>query len=223
MMPAHDLTPTAVMPAHDLTPTAVMPAHDLTPTAVMPAHDPVPAATLAGNTAMGAALRRLRGGATRLMPAPPFWTACGPGTTPGWTQPATSISTTPAGACTPRASWPATGTCWPARCSATRTPRTCRRGEWAPGWRRPGRRSWSSSGPHRRSTRSSSPRTRPARCGWSASPFPFGPGGRYLLTFDNHNSVNGIRQFARAKGASVSYVPLPPPACASQRRRWPAI
>ena len=40
--------------------------------------------------------------------------------------------------------------------------------------------------------------------------FPFGPGGRYLLTFDNHNSVNGIRQFARAKGASVSYIPLVP-------------
>ena len=40
--------------------------------------------------------------------------------------------------------------------------------------------------------------------------YPFGPGGRYLLTFDNHNSVNGIRQFARARGASVSYVPLNP-------------
>ena len=38
--------------------------------------------------------------------------------------------------------------------------------------------------------------------------YPFGPGGQYLLTFDNHNSVNGIRQFARAKGASVTYVPL---------------
>jgi selenocysteine lyase/cysteine desulfurase len=38
--------------------------------------------------------------------------------------------------------------------------------------------------------------------------FPFGPGGRFLLTFDNHNSVNGIRQFARARGASVTYVPL---------------
>ena len=32
--------------------------------------------------------------------------------------------------------------------------------------------------------------------------FPFAPGSRYLLTFDNHNSVNGIREFARAKGAS---------------------
>ena len=40
--------------------------------------------------------------------------------------------------------------------------------------------------------------------------YPFGPGGRYLLTFDNHNSVNGIRQFARAKAASVTYLPLTP-------------
>src|SRR5579884_1051795 len=38
--------------------------------------------------------------------------------------------------------------------------------------------------------------------------YPFGPGGRYLLTFDNHNSVNGIREFARAKGAAVTYVPV---------------
>jgi molybdenum cofactor sulfurtransferase len=41
--------------------------------------------------------------------------------------------------------------------------------------------------------------------------YPFGPGGQYLLTFDNHNSVNGIREFARAKGASFSYVPVTPP------------
>jgi molybdenum cofactor sulfurtransferase len=38
--------------------------------------------------------------------------------------------------------------------------------------------------------------------------FPFEPGSRYLLTFDNHNSVNGIREFARAKGATISYAPL---------------
>ena len=37
--------------------------------------------------------------------------------------------------------------------------------------------------------------------------FPFAPGSRFLLTFDNHNSVNGIREFARAKGARVSYAP----------------
>jgi len=28
------------------------------------------------------------------------------------------------------------------------------------------------------------------------------------LTVDNHNSVNGIREFARAKGAAVDYAPL---------------
>jgi selenocysteine lyase/cysteine desulfurase len=38
--------------------------------------------------------------------------------------------------------------------------------------------------------------------------YPFAPGGRYLLTFDNHNSVNGIREFARGKGAAIQYVPL---------------
>ncbi len=38
--------------------------------------------------------------------------------------------------------------------------------------------------------------------------FPFEPGSRYLLTYDNHNSVNGIREFARHRGASVTYVPV---------------
>lgn len=37
--------------------------------------------------------------------------------------------------------------------------------------------------------------------------YPF-PGGRYLLTFDNHNSVNGIREFAHARGAEVTYLPI---------------
>ena len=37
--------------------------------------------------------------------------------------------------------------------------------------------------------------------------YPF-PGGRYLLTFDNHNSVNGIREYAHARGAEVTYIPL---------------
>lgn len=41
--------------------------------------------------------------------------------------------------------------------------------------------------------------------------YPFQPGGRYLLTADNHNSVNGLREFARAQGASVTYVPLESP------------
>ncbi len=38
--------------------------------------------------------------------------------------------------------------------------------------------------------------------------YPFGKGSHYLLTFDNHNSVNGIREFAHAKGAKVTYVPV---------------
>lgn len=38
--------------------------------------------------------------------------------------------------------------------------------------------------------------------------FPFEPASRFLLTFDNHNSVNGIREFATARGASVVYSPL---------------
>jgi selenocysteine lyase/cysteine desulfurase len=41
--------------------------------------------------------------------------------------------------------------------------------------------------------------------------YPFGPGDQYLLTFDNHNSINGIREFARAKGTNVTYVPVIPP------------
>src|SRR5512145_98475 len=37
--------------------------------------------------------------------------------------------------------------------------------------------------------------------------YPF-PNGRYLLTFDNHNSVNGIREFAHTRGANVTYIPV---------------
>jgi selenocysteine lyase/cysteine desulfurase len=38
--------------------------------------------------------------------------------------------------------------------------------------------------------------------------YPFGAGDQYLLTFDNHNSVNGIREFARARGGQTNYVPV---------------
>ena len=41
--------------------------------------------------------------------------------------------------------------------------------------------------------------------------YPFSAGDRLLLTVDNHNSVNGIREFAVARGALVSYAPLAPP------------
>jgi len=38
--------------------------------------------------------------------------------------------------------------------------------------------------------------------------YPFETGDHYLLTFDNHNSVNGIREFARARAAEIDYVPV---------------
>jgi len=41
--------------------------------------------------------------------------------------------------------------------------------------------------------------------------YPFAPGSRLLLSTDNHNSVNGIREFALRAGASVSYAPLTRP------------
>jgi len=43
-----------------------------------------------------------------------------------------------------------------------------------------------------------------------AESYPFAPGGAFLLTYDNHNSVNGIREFARARGATVAYAPVRP-------------
>ncbi len=38
--------------------------------------------------------------------------------------------------------------------------------------------------------------------------YPFQPKSIYVLTADNHNSVNGIREFASRKGAEVVYIPL---------------
>jgi selenocysteine lyase/cysteine desulfurase len=38
--------------------------------------------------------------------------------------------------------------------------------------------------------------------------YPFRPRARLVLTYDNHNSVNGIREFARARGAITQYVPF---------------
>ena len=41
--------------------------------------------------------------------------------------------------------------------------------------------------------------------------YRFEPGGTFALTFDNHNSVNGIREFARRRGAAIAYVPVVAP------------
>ncbi len=53
--------------------------------------------------------------------------------------------------------------------------------------------------------------------------YPFAAGGRCLLTFDNHNSVNGIREFARARGACVEYAPLTVPDLRIDRERLDAL
>jgi selenocysteine lyase/cysteine desulfurase len=37
--------------------------------------------------------------------------------------------------------------------------------------------------------------------------YPFGWRRRFVQTADNHNSVNGIREFARAHGARITYIP----------------
>ena len=60
--------------------------------------------------------------------------------------------------------------------------------------------------------------------------YPFDDESRFLITYDNHNSVNGIREFARSKGAEISYVPVTQPQLrindealrAELRRRKPA-
>lgn len=38
--------------------------------------------------------------------------------------------------------------------------------------------------------------------------YPFASDGQLLMTFDNHNSVNGIREYARAKDCPFQYSPL---------------
>ncbi|WP_329130622.1 aminotransferase class V-fold PLP-dependent enzyme [Streptomyces sp. NBC_01476] len=41
--------------------------------------------------------------------------------------------------------------------------------------------------------------------------YPFRPGSRLALTLDNHNSVNGLREYARSRGAGTVLVPLEAP------------
>ncbi len=41
--------------------------------------------------------------------------------------------------------------------------------------------------------------------------YPFEVGSQFALTFDNHNSVNGIREFNRTRGGTTHYLPVVPP------------
>jgi selenocysteine lyase/cysteine desulfurase len=47
-----------------------------------------------------------------------------------------------------------------------------------------------------------------AACRIVAEAYRFGPRSRLVLTYDNHNSVNGIREYARTRGAVTEYVPF---------------
>lgn len=53
--------------------------------------------------------------------------------------------------------------------------------------------------------------------------YPFAPGGQYALTYDNHNSVNGIREYARARGAKVTYIPILPPNMRADEQKRMAV
>lgn len=50
-----------------------------------------------------------------------------------------------------------------------------------------------------------------AACRLVGEAYPFSHRSRLVLTFDNHNSVNGIREFARRARARTTYIPLQPP------------
>jgi selenocysteine lyase/cysteine desulfurase len=41
-----------------------------------------------------------------------------------------------------------------------------------------------------------------------AESYPFAPDAQCILSVDNHNSINGIREYARRAGAAVRYLPL---------------
>jgi selenocysteine lyase/cysteine desulfurase len=41
-----------------------------------------------------------------------------------------------------------------------------------------------------------------------AESYPFAPGQSFVLTSDNHNSINGVREYARRAGASVRYLAM---------------
>jgi selenocysteine lyase/cysteine desulfurase len=53
--------------------------------------------------------------------------------------------------------------------------------------------------------------------------YPFGPRSRLVLTADNHNAMNGIREFARAGGAAVRYAGVSPRPTSPRRSGAPNV
>ncbi|MEU8979951.1 aminotransferase class V-fold PLP-dependent enzyme [Streptomyces sp. NPDC048309] len=49
--------------------------------------------------------------------------------------------------------------------------------------------------------------------------YPFTHGSRLVMSLDNHNSVNGLREYARARGATTAYVPVSGPGLQIEEER----
>ncbi|MFF1675015.1 aminotransferase class V-fold PLP-dependent enzyme [Streptomyces sp. NPDC058256] len=49
--------------------------------------------------------------------------------------------------------------------------------------------------------------------------YPFARGRRLVMSLDNHNSVNGLREYARARGATTAYVPVSGPGLQIDEKR----
>ena len=196
-----------MMPAHDLTRTAVLPAHDRAPAAVLPAHDRAPAGRLAGDTTMGAALadfgRRYPGYAgtavldgmrardyTRLDATGHVYLDYTGGGLYAESQLARHRELLADAVFGNPHSQNVPSRGMGARVEATRAQILA----------------FFRASPQEYEVIFTPNATGALRL--VGESYPFGPGSRYLLTFDNHNSVNGIRQFARAKGAQVTYLPL---------------
>ncbi|MFS8201578.1 aminotransferase class V-fold PLP-dependent enzyme [Streptomyces sp. CWNU-52B] len=54
--------------------------------------------------------------------------------------------------------------------------------------------------------------------------YPFHRGSRLVMPLDNHNSVNGLREYARSRGARTTYVPVGGPGLrVDEQRLWAAL
>jgi len=49
--------------------------------------------------------------------------------------------------------------------------------------------------------------------------YPFTRGSKLVMPLDNHNSVNGLREYARARGAATAYVPVSGPGLRIDEKR----
>ena len=122
-----------------------------------------------------------------------------------------STSTTRAAASTRSPRCGATRSCSSGASSATRIRRIRRPSRARGSWSAAAGASSSSSAPTRTSTRVVFTANASHALKLVGESYPFAPGDQFLLTFDNHNSVNGIREFDRARGARTLYLPMVPP------------